>query len=255
MPLSPLNLLDRLRFPTPDERRVGFLARVPYAHRGLHGTRLVENSRAAIEAAASAGYGVEIDVQFTLDGSAFVFHDETLERLTDATGKMRHMTTKDLANIRLKGTDESIPSLHEILRLVNGRVPVLIELKAIEGHVSQLCVAVRHSLESYRGEAAIMSIHGEVPRWFAAHGTRVVRGLIMSDRSEYARERAAEQVKAIFRSRPEFLAIDIDDLPSRMAARLRKRRIPVLTWTVRTAEQQALAADHADQIIFEAPGW
>lgn len=255
MPLSPFTLIDRLRFPAPEERRVGFLARVPYAHRGLHGTRLIENSRAAIEAAASAGYGVEIDVQFTLDGSAFVFHDPTLERLTSATGKLRHMTTRDLANIRLNGTDESIPSLYEILRLINGRVPVLIELQAVEGHVSQLCVAVRHALEGYRGEAAIMSQHGEVPRWFAAHGSRIVRGLIMSDSSEYARERPAEQVKAVFRSKPEFLAIDVNDLPSRLATRLRKRKFPVLTWTVRTAEQQALAADNADQIIFEAPGW
>jgi glycerophosphoryl diester phosphodiesterase len=255
MPLSPFALLDRFRFPAPDGRRVSFLARVPYAHRGLHGTRLVENSRAAIMAAAEAGYGVELDVQFTLDGAAFVFHDETLDRLTEATGKLKHMTTRDLAQIKLNGTDETIPKLDEILRLINGRVPVLIELKAVEGHVSQLCVAVRHALESYRGEAAVMSMHGEVPRWFAAHGTRVVRGLIMSDNSEYARERPAEQLKAIFRSKPEFLAIDVNDLPSRLAARLRKRGIPVLTWTVRTAEQQALAAENADQIIFEAPGW
>ncbi len=255
MRLSPFALLDRLRFPPPDPRRVGFLARVPYAHRGLHGTRLVENSRAAISAAVEAGYGIELDVQFSLDGAAFVFHDFSLERLTGESGQLRHMSSRDLAQITLTGTDETIPKLDEILRLINGRVPVLIELKAIEGHVSQLCVAVRHALEGYRGEAAIMSLHGEVSRWFAAHGERITRGLIMSSDSDYARDPGREMRKAVWRAKPEFLAIDIRDLPSRYAARQRRRGVPVLTWTVRSAEQQALAALHADQIIFEAPGW
>jgi len=255
MALSPFALLDRFRFPTPDQRRVAFLSRTPYAHRGLHGTRLVENSRAAISAAAEAGYGIELDVQFSLDGAAFVFHDSSLERLTESQGHLRHKTSRELSAIMLKGTDETIPKLDEILRLINGRVPVLIELKAIEGHVSQLCVAVRHALEGYRGEAAVMSLHGEVSRWFAAHGDRIVRGLIMSENSEYAREGGREQRKAVWRAKPEFIAIDIADLPNRFTARQRKRGVPVLAWTVRTAEQQALAAAHADQIIFEAPGW
>lgn len=255
MALSPFALLDRIRFPVPDPRRVTFLSRTPYAHRGLHGTRLLENSRAAIGAAAEAGYGIELDVQFSLDGSAFVFHDSSLERLTEAVGQLRHKTSRELSAIRLKGTDETIPKLDEILRIINGRVPVLIELKAIEGHVSQLCVAVRHALEGYRGEAAVMSLHGEVSRWFAAHGEKIVRGLIMSENSDFSREGGAEQRKAMRRAKPEFVAIDITDLPNRLTARLRKRGIPVLAWTVRTAEQQALAAAHADQIIFEAPGW
>jgi glycerophosphoryl diester phosphodiesterase len=255
MALSPFALLDRFRFPIPDQRRVAFLTRTPYAHRGLHGTRLVENSRAAIGAAAEAGYGIELDVQFSLDGSAYVFHDSSLERLTGTQGQLRHKTSRDLSEITLKGTDETIPKLDEILRLINGRVPVLIELKTIEGHVSQLCVAVRHALEGYRGESAIMSLHGEVSRWFAAHGEKIVRGLILSENSEYGREEGAEQRKAVWRAKPEFIAIDIADLPSRFTARQRKRGIPVLAWTVRTAEQQALAAVHADQIIFEAPGW
>lgn len=252
--MSLFGLLDRWRVPIPDARRVGFLTHTPFAQRGLHGSRMVENSRAAIEAAANAGYGVQIDVQFSLDGAAFVYRDNTLERMTGETGQLRHYTSKQLAQIQLNGSDETIPQLGEILRIVNGRVPVLVELRAVEGHVSQLCVAVRHALETYRGESAVMSLHGEVPRWFAAHGERITRGLIMSDSSIYAKEEGSEKIKALWRSKPEFIAIDINDLPNRFAARQRKRGVPILAWTISSAEQQAIAAENADQIIFEAPG-
>ena len=253
--MSLFGLFDRFRFPVPDARRVGFLTRTPFANRGLHGAHYVENSRAAAEAAVSHGYGVKVDVQFSLDGMAYVIADPTLDRLTGTSGQVRHYSSKQLSQIKLAGTDETLPKLDEILGLVAGRTPVLVELKAIEGHVSQLCVAVRHAIESYRGEAAVMSLHGEVSRWFSSHGERITRGLMLSDSSIYAKEEGAEKVQALWRARPEFLAFDIADLPNRFAQRQRRRGIPILSWTVASAEQQAIAAECADQIVFEAPGW
>ena len=253
--MSLFGLFDRFRFPVPDARRVGFLTRTPFANRGLHGAHYVENSRAAAEAAVSHGYGVKVDVQFSLDGMAYVIADPTLDRLTETSGQVRHYSSKQLSQIKLAGTDETLPKLDEILGLVAGRTPVLVELKAIEGHVSQLCVAVRHAIESYRGEAAVMSLHGEVSRWFSSHGERITRGLMLSDSSIYAKEEGAEKVQALWRARPEFLAFDIADLPNRFAQRQRRRGIPILSWTVASAEQQAIAAECADQIVFEAPGW
>lgn len=253
--MSLFGLFDRFRFPVPDARRVGFLTRTPFANRGLHGTRYVENSRAAVEAAVAHGYGVKVDVQFSLDGMAYVIADSTLDRLTESSGQVRHYASKQLSQIKLAGTDETLPKLDEILGLVAGRAPVLVELKAVEGHVSQLCVAVRHAIESYRGEAAVTSLHGEVSRWFASHGERVTRGLMLSDSSIYAKEEGSEKVQALWRAKPEFLVFDIADLPNRFALRQRKRGIPILTWTVASAEQQAIAAECADQMIFEAPGW
>jgi len=253
--LSLFGLFDRLRFPVPDARRVEFLSRTPFANRGLHGTRLIENSRAAVEAAITCGYGVKVDVQFSLDGMAYVIADATLDRLTGETGLVRHRSSRELSAIKLNGSDETLPKLDEILALVAGRAPVIVELKAVEGHVSQLCVAVRHAIEVYRGEAAVMSLHGEVPRWFASHGKRITRGLMLSDSSAYAKEEGSEKLRAVWRAQPEFLAMDIADLPSRFAQRQQKRGIPLLAWTVRSAEQQAIAADCVDQIIFEAPGW
>ncbi len=253
--MSLLGLFDRIRFPVPDTRRVGFLTRTPFANRGLHGSRHVENSRAAVEAAVGHGYGVKVDVQFSLDGMAYVISDPTLDRLTAESGQVRHLSSKQLSQIKLTGTDETLPKLDEILAVVAGRTPVLVELKAVEGHVSQLCVAVRHAIESYRAEAAVMSLHGEVSRWFASHGDRITRGLMLSDSSIYAKEEGSEKVKALWRARPEFLAVDISDLPNRFAQRQRRRGIPLLAWTVTSADQQAVAAECTDQIIFEAPGW
>jgi glycerophosphoryl diester phosphodiesterase len=201
------------------------------------------------------GYGVKIDVQFSLDGHAYVFKDPTLDRMTGHAGQIRHYASKQLSEMQLIGSGETIPKLQEILNIIAGRTPVLVELRVIEGHVSQLCVAVRHAIESYRAEAAVMSLHPEVPRWFASHGEKITRGLMLSDSSIYAKEAGSEQVKALWRARPEFLAINVDDLPSRFAQRQRRRGIPVLGWTVTSAEQQAVASDATDQIIFEAPGW
>lgn len=255
MQLSLFGLFDRWRFPVPDARRVGFLTRTPFANKGLHGNRHPENSRAAVEAAVAMGYGVKVDVQFSLDGHAYVISDPTIERMTGEAGQVRHLSSSHLGSVRLRDSEETIPQLKEILGLVAGRTPVVVELRTIEGHVSQLCVAVRHAIEGYRGEAAVMSLHPEVPRWFASHGGRITRGLMLSDDSVYAKDAGTEQIKAIWRSQPEFLAIDIRDLPSRFSQRQRRRGIPILGWTVGTAEQQATAADCADQIIFEAPGW
>ena len=109
--------------------------RLPIAHRALHGPGRPENSRAAILSAMAAGYGIEIDVQGTADGQAVVFHDDDLDRLTDATGPVRARTAQELAALRLKGCDETIPSLAEVLALVAGRAPLLIEIKDQTGAI------------------------------------------------------------------------------------------------------------------------
>ena len=254
MRLSLFGLFENWRFPVSDVRRVGPFMRTPFADRGLHGSGLIENSRAAVEAAVGQGYGVKIDVQFSLDGMAHVFRDPTLDRMTAETGQMRHWPSRELSQVRLNGCGETIPKLDEMLRLVGGRTPVLVELKAVEGHVSQLCLAVRHAIEGYRGQAAVMSLHGEVPRWFASHGNRITRGLMLSEGGSET-SKGVDRVRAVWRSRAEFLAIDVDDLPDRFAARQRRRGVPLLAWTVRSEGQRGVAADCTDQVIFEAPGW
>jgi len=102
----------------------------PFAHRGLHGPGRIENSRAAFEAAIEAGSGIELDVQASADGEAMVFHDYDLARLAQNEGKVAELGAADLARIRLKGSDETIPTLREILTLIGGKAALLIEVKS-----------------------------------------------------------------------------------------------------------------------------
>jgi glycerophosphoryl diester phosphodiesterase len=222
----------------------------PFAHRGLHGNGRIENSRAAFEAAIAAGFGIELDVQASADGEAVVFHDYDLERLTEATGLVALLTVDQLARVRLRGTKEAISTLPEILGLIGGRTPLLIELKSPGRRVAALSGAVRRALEHYDGPVAVMSFNPEIGRWFARHAPGLLRGLVVTEAGRRWRGRLSRHI-AFRRSRPDFLAYDIRDLPSRFAARQRSRGHKVLTWTCRSDEEKKRAARHADQIIFE----
>ncbi|HEY9552600.1 MAG TPA: glycerophosphodiester phosphodiesterase family protein [Allosphingosinicella sp.] len=222
----------------------------PFAHRGLHGGGRIENSRAAFEAAIAQGQGIELDVQASRDGHAVVFHDYDLERLTTASGKVAHRTLAELRQVRLRGTVETIPDLPEILALIGGRASLLIEVKAPRRVVSPLCRSVRRALEGYTGPVAVMSFNPEVGYWFSVHAPHVLRGLVATEREKRGAKGDLQRRLALWRSRPHFLAYDIRDLPSRFAAGARR---PVLTWTVRTADDRARAGRHADQIIHELP--
>lgn len=231
--------------------RVGWLRQQPFAHRGLHGGAIVENSRAAFAAAIAVGHGIECDVQASRDGEAFVFHDWGLERLTHEEGLVADRPAKALDTIGLKGTPETIPSLHAMLTEVLGKVPVLIEVKARDRAVGPLCLSVRRALEGYRGHAAVMSFNPEVGRWFARHAPHVVRGLVVTEEGRRGVRGHLSRHLALWRAAPEFLAYDVRDLPSRFAAWARARGLPVLTWTVRDADAERVALAHADEIIYE----
>ena len=250
--LISLDFLDRALAPSPDQARVEALKALPFAHRGLHGGGRIENSRAAFEAAIAIGHGIELDVRLTGDAQAYVFHDADLGRLSEASGYVLGRTSAELDAIRLKGGDETIPSLVEILRLIGGRVPLLIELKAPDRIVAPLCAAVLDALDEYRGAVGVMSFNPEVGRWFRLNAPEVTRGLVVTE-DRKPRRKLVERRLALWRSKPDFLAYDVRDLPSRLAARARRRGIPVFTWTCRSAEDEARARLHADQIIHELP--
>lgn len=237
--------------PVPDPARTAFLRAQPFAHRGLHGDGRVENSRAAFAAAIAAGYGIECDVQASRDGEAFVFHDADLDRLTDQTGPLRDRSAKTLDGIRLIGTEDSIPTLYQLLARTLGRVPILIEIKTPGGDILPICQAVARELDGYRGPVAIMAFHPGVPRWFRRHAPDVVRGLVVTEEDRRGLKHDAARTLALAHARPDFLAYDIRSLPSPFAARARARGLPVLTWTVRDAVGERTAFAHADEVIFE----
>lgn len=222
----------------------------PFAHRGLHGSGRIENSRAAFTAAIEARHGIELDVQISGDGQAMVFHDEWLHRLTDEQGMTRARTAAELARIRLRGSKETIPSLPEILALIAGQAPLLIEVKSPNREVGALCRAVSGALGGYMGPVAVMSFNPEVGRWFAKHDPARLRGLVVTEEKKPWRGLLKRRL-SLWRSRADFLAYDIRDLPSRFAEGARRRGLKVTTWTVRTLAERARAAEHADQIIYE----
>jgi glycerophosphoryl diester phosphodiesterase len=236
---------------TRDSRLAQLIAR-PFAHRGLHGDGRIENSRAAFAAAIAAGHGIELDVQASADGQAMVFHDADLARLADARGALAAWSAAELGRFRLKGSDEAIPTLAEILGLIGGRAPLLIEVKSPNRAIAGLCRSVAASLSGYKGPVGVMSFNPEVGRWFARHAPERLRGLVVTEQKKGLRG-LVERPLALWRSRADFLAYDIRDLPSRFADAQRAKGMPVLTWTVRSLADRARAAEHASQIIYEAP--
>jgi glycerophosphoryl diester phosphodiesterase len=232
---------------------LGRLGAVPFAHRGLHGGALVENSAAAIAAAVAQGWGVELDVQLSRDGEAMVFHDYELDRLTAERGPVAERTAAQLQAIRLSACNEAIASLSEVLRIVGGRAPLLVEVKSRDRRVAGLCGAVAKALPGYEGPVGVMSFNPQVGGWFARNAPDVLRGLVVTEGGQRGMRGRIERPLALWRARADFLAYDIRDLPSRFAAAARARGIPVYTWTVRSESDGARAAEHADQIIFEAP--
>lgn len=257
MPLSPFALLDQWRAPAPRPNKVVWLGSVDYAHRGLHGVGVPENSPAAFAGAIARGMGIECDVQRSFDGQAMVFHDATLDRLTDQTGPVAERTVQELGTIRLSGGVDTIPTLRAVLDQVAGQVPLLIEIKSplrLGSRTSALCLAVRRVLEGYQGGHAIMSFDPRIVRWFAVHSPLTVRGLVVTEENDKALPGMIRRRLSLWHARPDFLAYDIRDLPSRFAAAQRKRGLPVLTWTVRSPEHRERAATHADAPIAEGAG-
>lgn len=246
-------LLDNLLSPGPAPSRVAFLKGQPYAHRGLHGNSVLENSPAAFDAAIAQGHGIECDVQAAEDGRAFVFHDYELDRLTDRSGPIGNLRADDIDQIQLNDGHGKIPRLRETLVQVAGRVPVLIEIKSRNRRVGPLCLSVRRALEGYGGEAAIMSFNPLVGAWFRKNAQHVVRGLVVTEEGGKNWRGRITRHRNLWIAQPDFLAYDIRDLPSSFAAAQRARGLPVVTWTVRSAEQEKTASRYADEPVYEIP--
>ncbi|MFQ3302175.1 MAG: glycerophosphoryl diester phosphodiesterase, partial [Planktomarina sp.] len=160
-----------------------FLTR-PIAHRGLHDAACgrVENSAAAITAAINSGYGIEIDVQLSKDGTAIVFHDYHLDRLTAHSGTVAEKSEHELSQATLAGSQDTIPTLNQMLALISGQVPLLIEIKDQDGdlgnNVGELEAAVAHTLQSYKGHIAVMSFNPNAVAVFAKLQPQIPVGLV-----------------------------------------------------------------------------
>jgi glycerophosphoryl diester phosphodiesterase len=238
---------------------LNWLTARPIAHRGLHGPGAVENTPSAFTAAIAGGYAIETDLQITADGEAVVHHDAKLGRLTEGSGALAAMTAAELKRVPFKDTADRIITLGELLDLVAARTTLVIELKSLRDGDARLARRAAQVLAGYAGPAALMSFDPFQVAAVREAAPGMTRGLV----AERARGRAGESLATrwqgaaayaahLARARPQFLAYSVADLPALPALWARHvLRRPLLTWTVRTEADRAMAAKWADQIIFE----
>jgi glycerophosphoryl diester phosphodiesterase len=230
--------------------RLRWLTARPIAHRGFHDLALgrPENSLAAFEAAAGAHYGIECDLHPSADGVPVVFHDFSLKRLTGDPRQVRELTASELGNLRLSGTPEWIPTLDELLTLLEGRVPLLLELKHVPHRDAGLAWAVVDRLKRYAGPAAVMSFSGTLIADVRAANPHLPRGLTAQGNLK----RAVAHFRAARRLGVDFISYRAGDLPTPMPVIARQLfGLPLICWTVRTRDELAKARRWADQVTFE----
>ncbi|MFN4038802.1 MAG: glycerophosphodiester phosphodiesterase family protein [Erythrobacter sp.] len=230
-----------------------------YAHRGLHNAKssggVPENSRAAVEAAIAAGMGIECDIQMSRDHVPLVFHDWELDRLTGEHGKVAARPADELCRIPLVETAQTIWPLAELLELVAGRAPLLVEVKSRPDFaIAEACIAIAKLLGDYSGPYAVMSFDPRMGEWFARHAPETPRGLVITDTLDHGFKSAWRAPHALERAQPDFLACDVRDIPHAFTRLWRETGRPLLAWTVRSPETRERGLAHADALIAEGAG-
>ena len=217
-----------------------------FAHRGLHyASGFPENSLIAFAAALEAGAGIECDVRLTSDDKVVVFHDADAWRMCSSRLVIAKSTHAELSRLRLG--DGPIPTLESLLKLVDGRVPLLIEVK-VGDDIWRWIPPLRRELADYAGPFGVMSFDPRISRLLKRSLPHFRRGLVVRDSLP-----SLKRIIALWFADPDFIAVERTALAKPWVARLRER-MPVYSWTIATAEQRSQAQVHADALIWESDG-
>jgi glycerophosphoryl diester phosphodiesterase len=244
----------------PTNTVLDWLTARPIAHRGLHDLKQgrVENSLPAFEAAIEHGYPIECDVQLSGDAEAMVFHDDTLDRVTEATGLVSSHTARQLTTIGYKHGKGTIATLPQMLDLVAGKVGLVIEIKSKWDGGTHLAVRVAECLENYQYDAAIMSFDPVPIAWAAECAPHILRGIVAdgATHEEYdalplSARLSLREMRHANVTRPDFLSLDKDWLPCPVSREARAAGTHVICWTIRSQLQASDALRWCDQITFE----
>ena len=244
----------------PGTRKCGIekYMRVKFAHRGLHDGGRAENSLSAFRAAKEAGYGIELDVRLSADGELVVFHDPTLNRVCGVDGRVIDYTSDELRGMRLMNTADGIPTLKEVLELIDGTVPLLIEIKMDPGE-SGIAEKLAEVIEGYRGDYIIESFNPLALRTVKRLLPNVPRGILSSAFTKDEKFKGKmlyfllENLLLNFLMRPDFIAYEKTG-SSNYVLRLLRRTFgtPLFAWTVKSEnEEERSVSDGFDSIIFE----
>lgn len=228
-----------------------------FAHRGLHDSKdCPENSIHAFQKAVEKGYGIEMDVQLTKDGVPVVFHDDTLQRVCQKRGKVCEYTYRELQQFRLFDSQEKIPTFREVLSMIKGKVPLIIEIKAYR-KPWKVCRKVDRELKDYEGAYCVESFHTGALFWYRTHHRRILRGQLSSDfRKELGKETlplfSVHHLLVNFLGKPDFIAYN-HKFKQERARRICRNlfRIPSAAWTIQSREDLKNAEKYFDVFIFE----
>lgn len=227
-----------------------WLVERPIAHRGLHdmNNAVWENTLPAFERARDAGYAIECDVHLTSDNVPIVFHDDVLQRLTGTDGYVWQRSYAEMKALRIGTTNDHPPTLMQLLELVGGKVPLVVELKGIPGQDDDLVERVGSLLSAYSGHAAIMSFDHWLVRQFPTKAPGIPAGLtaLGTDRKDL------EAHFSMLGYGIDFVSYCAAHLPNRFISFVREKlAMPVITWTVRDEAALRHSYKYADQITFE----
>ncbi len=239
----------------PDDKA---LRGIYYAHRGLHDNQgpAPENSMESFKRAVNAGYGMEFDVQLTKDRIPVVFHDGNLKRVCGANGNVRDYSYKDLQKFTVFDSDEQIPLFQDVLNMVAGRVPLIVEIKVHENH-SVVCQHVDAVLEGYKGSYCIESFHPQAVWWYKKHRPKVIRGQLSCKLNDGKKKFSlmyffVTYLLTNFLCKPDFVAYDheyADNISRRICRKLYKNLS--VAWTIRSQNELDEAQNEFDLFIFE----
>lgn len=235
------------------ETKTSWVLQKPIAHRGLYNFNLPENSLAAFENAVEHGFAIELDVRIIDDQTIVVFHDEKLSRMTDRDGYVTNLKASDLDDIKLAKTEFGIPTFEKVLETVNGKVPLLIELKKAEKSTT-LEEKLLEMLKGYSGEYAVESFDPYSMQYFYKNAPTIMRGQLSSyfhHRDIDASRREKKMLKKLkFNdvSHPDFIAYKVTNLPNKY---VKNAGLPVIAWTVKSELQAQKARELCDNYIFE----
>ncbi len=228
---------------------IDWIVAEPVAHRGLHDKSrgILENTLSAVRVAVEEGYAIEVDLHPSRDGVPMVFHDLELKRLTGAPGTVRELTASELGRLRIGGADDFVPTLRQLLDLVDGRSGLVLELKGLAGRDDGFVGAVANSLSGYGGPVAVMSFN----HWLLEEARRIAPRVSLGLTAEGDDKCYATHRDIAARVDVDFVSYKVDHLPCRFVSEFRQTGRPAISWTVRTPAQRAVSARHADQITFE----
>jgi glycerophosphoryl diester phosphodiesterase len=226
-----------------------WIKELPVAHRGYHdlNNTVWENTLSAFSRAVEAGFAIECDLHYASDGVPIIFHDEDLERLCNLKGDVRERTSGELGLIAIGGTKDKVPTLKQLLNLVQGKVPLVLELKGREADDEGFAESVLEVLEGYEGKVALMSFDHWLLKDLKELGAPYPVGLTANGNTaeEYATHEKAMELGL------DFISYYYADLPNSFISRQRDKGIPVITWTVRDEDARKRTFDNADQMTFE----